>query len=122
MRFLREDFFPKPGNVLYVLEQDGIWVAALRLTKLEDCWWLEALETKPGERRKGYASTILRDCFPYCRALGLDRILVCCKVENEASRRVIRKNGGVYEATVTEPRRGVTLERYWIDLKKEEIR
>ena len=77
---------------------------------------------RPSERRKGYASAILRDTLPLCRALGLDRILVCCKVENEASRRVIRKNGGVYDATVTEPRRGVTLERYWIDLKKEETK
>ena len=74
---------------------------------------------RPGERRKGYASTILRDALPLCRALSLDRVLVCCKVENEASRRVIRKNGGIYDATVTEPRRAVTLERYWIDLKKE---
>ena len=75
---------------------------------------------RPSERRKGYASTILRDALPLCRDLGLDRVLVCCRVENEASRRVIRKNGGAYDATVTEPRRGVTLERYWIDLTKEE--
>ena len=71
---------------------------------------------RPSERRKGYATAMLREALPLCRELGLDRVLVCCRVENEASRRVIRKNGGVYDATVTEPRRGVTLERYWIDL------
>ena len=71
---------------------------------------------RPGERRKGYASAMLRDALPLCRDLGLDRVLVCCRVENEASRRVILKNGGVYDATVNEPRRGVRLERYWIEL------
>lgn len=69
---------------------------------------------RPSERRKGYATRMLREALPMCRNLGLDRVLVCCRVENEASRRVILKNGGVYDATVTEPRRGVTLERYWI--------
>lgn len=75
---------------------------------------------RPSERRKGYASIMLRDALPLCRGLGLDRVLVCCRVENEASRRVILKNGGIYDATVAEPRRGVTLERYWINLSKEE--
>ena len=75
---------------------------------------------RPSERRKGCATAMLRDALPLCRDMGMKRVLVCCKVENEASRRVILKNGGVYDATVTEPRRGVTLERYWIDLKKEE--
>ena len=77
---------------------------------------------RPAERRNGYASRILRDALPLCRAIGLERVLVCCKVENEASRKVILKNGGVYDATVTEPRRGVALERYWIDLTKEETK
>ena len=71
---------------------------------------------RPSERRKGCASQMLRDVLPICRARGLNRILVCCRVENEASRRVILKNGGVYAETVTEPRRGVRLERYWITL------
>lgn len=71
---------------------------------------------RPSERRKGYASQILHDVLPICKARGLDRVLVCCRVENEASRKVILKNGGVYDATVTEPRRSVRLERYWITL------
>ena len=71
---------------------------------------------RPSERRKGCATAMLREALPLCRALGLERVLVCCRVENEASRRVILKNGGVYDGTVAEPRRGVRLERYWIDL------
>lgn len=41
---------------------------------------------------------------------------VCCLQENEASRRVNQKNGGVYESTVHEPEGGAFFERYWIRL------
>ncbi|MBO4419573.1 MAG: GNAT family N-acetyltransferase [Oscillospiraceae bacterium] len=71
---------------------------------------------RPSERGKGYATQMLRDVLPLCPALGLYRVLICCKVENTASRKVILKNGGIYDSTVTEPRRGVRLERYWISL------
>ena len=77
---------------------------------------------RPSERRKGYATQMLQSLLPICKAKGLDRVLVCCRVENEASRRVILKNGGVYDATVMEPRRGVRLERYWIPLGSGEDR
>lgn len=69
----------------------------------------------PSERRKGYATRMLRLVLPECRKLGLERILVCCLEGNEGSRKVILSNGGVYESTVYWPERNVELERYWID-------
>ena len=39
-----------------------------------------------------------------------------CLVGNEGSRRLILKNGGVYESTVHEPMNDINLERYWIRL------
>ena len=73
----------------------------------------------PDERRKGYASEMLREALPICKDLGIDRVLITCLEDNEASRRIILKNGGVYESTVFEPAEGVYLQRYWIDLEKE---
>ena len=70
----------------------------------------------PSERRKGYATEMLRLVLPECRALGIPRVLVCCLPDNEGSRRTILKNGGVYESTVFLAEKGVYLERYWIDL------
>ena len=70
----------------------------------------------PGERRKGYASLMLKLALPKCRALGLNRVLITCIRGNEGSRRTILNNGGTYESTVFEPREGVYLERYWIEL------
>ena len=71
---------------------------------------------RPDERRKGYASQMLRDVLPYCREIGLDRVLVTCNAANEGSRRTIIKNGGVYDGTVHEPGENVDIERYWIAL------
>jgi len=70
----------------------------------------------PDERRKGYASQMLCEALPHCRALGLERVLVTCNVNNEGSRRTIIKNGGVYENTVCEPGEDNGTERYWITL------
>ena len=74
----------------------------------------------PSERRKGYATRMLRLVLPECRRLGLERVLVCCLEGNEGSRKVILRNGGIYESTVYWPERNVELERYWIETEKAE--
>lgn len=71
---------------------------------------------RPDERRKGYASWMLAHALSYCRELGLERVMISCLVDNEASRRTILKNGGVYDSTVHEPQENVDLQRYWITL------
>lgn len=69
---------------------------------------------RPSERRKGYATEMLRLALPFCKGLGLDRVLITCETGNEGSRHTILKNGGVYESTVQEPDRDRALERYWV--------
>lgn len=71
---------------------------------------------RPDERRKGYATAMLKAALPYCRPLGIRDVLISCVVGNEGSRRTILNNGGVYESTVHEPASGRDLERYWIHL------
>ena len=71
---------------------------------------------RPSERRKGCAKRMLHDALGYCREIGLNKVLVTCLVENEASRRTILSQGGVYENTVQDTRDDCQLERYWIQL------
>ena len=71
---------------------------------------------RPSERRKGYAKQMLQKCLPYCKSLGMDRVLVSCIDTNIASRKTILANGGVYESTVYEPNEQINLEKYWIQL------
>lgn len=70
----------------------------------------------PSERRKGYATEMLKSALPVCKELGINKVLVCCLNDNEGSRRTILKNGGVYESTVQDTEKGRFLERYWINL------
>ena len=70
----------------------------------------------PSERRKGYASLMLKTALPACRKLGIDKVLITCMDNNIGSRKTILANGGVYESTVFEPDEKVSLEKYWIDL------
>jgi predicted acetyltransferase len=71
---------------------------------------------RPSERRKGYATKMLRACMDVCRDFGLDRILITCVVGNEGSRRTILSCGGVLENTVYYEADDEQLERYWITL------
>ena len=71
---------------------------------------------RPSERRKGYAGRMLAMALVEARALGLERVMISCFVENEASRRTILANGGVFDSTVFDEEDGELLERYWIEL------
>ena len=71
---------------------------------------------RPSERRKGYAKFMLKECLAYAKNQAcLDRVLITCKDSNEASRRTILSQGGVYESTVLDADDGIKLERYWIN-------
>jgi predicted acetyltransferase len=71
---------------------------------------------RPSERRKGVAKAMLAAALPYCRSLGLPRVMIACEPWNEGSRRTILANGGVYAQTVHEPAEDIDLEQYWIAL------
>lgn len=72
----------------------------------------------PSERRKGYASLMLKTALPECKRLGIDKVLITCIKTNIGSRKTILANGGIYESTVYEPDEKVYLERYWIELSE----
>lgn len=71
---------------------------------------------RPSERRRGYAAWMLKSVLPYCKSLGISDVMVSCLKDNEASRRTILKNGGIYSETVHEPKEDVMLEKYWIHI------
>jgi len=50
---------------------------------------------RPSERRKGYAKEMLRMALPFCREIGLDRVLITCIDGNVGSEKTILSNGGV---------------------------
>ena len=71
---------------------------------------------RPSERRKGYAKEMLKMALPFCREIGLNKVLVCWNDGNIGSEKTILSNGGVYESTVCEPSSNRDLIRFWIIL------
>ena len=71
---------------------------------------------RPSERCKGYAKKMLKMALPFCREIGLDKVLIACEEHNIGSEKAIIANGGVYESTVCDPSDGENLKRFWITL------
>ena len=71
---------------------------------------------RPSERGKGYAKEMLRLNIQNAGALGIEKLLVTCDAENEASEKTILANGGVFENTINVD--GTEMKRYWITVKR----
>lgn len=70
---------------------------------------------RPSERRKGYATEMIRLALLECKKLGIDRVLIICDKDNIGSRKSIIKNGGVLENEIV-GKDGRIEQRYWITL------
>ncbi|MCD2348696.1 GNAT family N-acetyltransferase [Clostridium guangxiense] len=64
------------------------------------------------ERRKGYATEMLKIALKKCRKLKMKKVLLTCDVNNIASAKTIKTCGGVLENEV--PNDGRLVQRYWI--------
>ncbi len=69
---------------------------------------------RPSERRKGYATRMLALNIEKAKERKIDALLVTCSIDNEASEKIIIRNGGVYEKEVEVD--DDLLKRYWITL------
>lgn len=68
----------------------------------------------PEQRRRGYATAMLRAVLPRARVLGLPRVLVICDDSNAASVGVIEACGGVLEDRRPRPGTAALKRRYWV--------
>jgi predicted acetyltransferase len=68
---------------------------------------------RASERRKGYATEILRQALRRCQDMEIDRVLLTCYTDNVASAAVIRSNGGVLDDETCSAD-GRLSQRYWI--------
>jgi predicted acetyltransferase len=54
-------------------------------------------DVRPSARRRGHATAMLAAALPVAAGLGIEHARIDCDVTNIASRRVIEKNGGLFE-------------------------
>ena len=69
---------------------------------------------RPSERRKGYATMMLKLALEHCKKVGLEKVLLTCDKSNLASAKTIMKCSGVFE-NEEKQNDGDFLQRYWIE-------
>lgn len=89
-QYLRECFFVVPEAFYAVWELNGRYVSALRMEPYQDGFLLEALETLPTERRKDYASELIKAVLEH---MGQAKIYSHVSKKNMASLRTHEKCG-----------------------------
>jgi len=71
---------------------------------------------RPAERKKGYATQMLRHALDICREKGMRSVVLGCFRDNLASATTIRKNGGVLIAENDNYQKGKISQYYSISL------
>ena len=74
-------------------------------------------DIRPSKRGNGYGNKILELALQKAKELGIERALITSDIRNLASRKIIEKNGGVFENQIRNPEMGHDALRFWIDLK-----
>lgn len=69
---------------------------------------------RPGARGHGLGREILRLTLLEAARRGIDRVLITCAKDNEASSAVIARNGGQLESEAWVESRGGVVQRWWI--------
>lgn len=112
-----------PDSVFFCLDLDrDIFVGAVNIRHylnedLLQCGGHIGDGIRPSERRKGYATAMIRLALEECRKLGIPKVLMTCDRDNVGSAKSIMNNGGVLENEVINED-GVWEQRYWIDLER----
>lgn len=88
-------FMPQERNRYYILEENGEWVSALRLTHIDGFYYLEALETSEAHRKNGYAAQLINEVIALLRTRGRVELRSNVSKENSASLAVHKKCGFV---------------------------
>ena len=91
--WLRKDFLPAKGNALWVWEEDGSFLSALRLTEMDGFLWLEALETRPDRRGQGCGERLLRALAAELSQAGNACVRSCVSKKNSPSLALHKKVG-----------------------------
>ncbi len=112
------------ADSIYWLVDNGEYIGRISIRhelndKLRSIGGHIGYDVRPSKRGRGYATRMLTLALEKCRERSLDKVLITCDETNVASKRVIEKNGGVFEYKVPNPEGGPDKLRYWITLTRE---
>jgi len=123
-KVISEENIPKENwvrnNTYFVIREDDNKLIGLLNIRKEDnekiLNWAGHIGygVRPTERRKGYASEILRLALDECKRLGMKKVMLGCHQDNIGSKKTIEKNKAVYEREVMAEGKPAFV--YWIEL------
>lgn len=83
----------------FVESNEVVGVARIR-HQSDPCGGHIGYDISPDYRCKGYGYLILEETLRKAKEIGIHEVILTCKVDNVASRKIIEKNGGVFIGTV----------------------
>ena len=110
-----------PDSVFFLLDEErNILLGAVNIRHYLNDYLLKYAGhigdgIRPSERRKGYATEMIRLALIECKKMGIDKVLMVCDKFNIASSKTIIKNGGILENEFVDEK-GVIQQRYWIEI------
>jgi predicted acetyltransferase len=110
-----------PDSTFFALDTDrNIFVGAVNIRHyLNEALLLNGGHigdgVRPSERRKGYATEMIRLALEECKKLGISKVLMVCDKDNIGSAKSILNNNGILENEILVD--GVIEQRYWIDIQ-----
>ena len=109
--YVQEDFY------LCYLAEELVGVFSLKMTLTD--YLLNygghiGYAVRPSKQNQGIATKMLEKGLEIARNHGFKLILCVCDEGNEASEKVIRKNGGVFENALYDSEEDVMVKRFWI--------
>lgn len=107
-----------PSSMKWIVENEEV-VGTIDLRHLLNKNYFERLGhiayyIHPLKRNKSYATKALSLAIKLYKEKGVKRILITCYSDNEASKKVILKNGGIFEKSVSDELSGKIINRYCI--------
>ena len=89
-----KDFIGNPKQLVIVEKNGDQWVSALRaIETTSGCWFIEAVETKPDERKKGYGKALIYNTIDYLSKIGMKEITCTIAQNNFKSQELHKKCG-----------------------------
>lgn len=109
-----------PSTMKWIIENNEV-VGTIDLRHLLNKSYFERLGhiayyIHPLKRNKGYATKALSLAIKWYQKKSIKRILITCYSDNEASKKVILHNGGIFEKCVLDKLSGKIINRYCIKI------
>ncbi|UOQ95294.1 GNAT family N-acetyltransferase [Halobacillus shinanisalinarum] len=109
-----------PDSTFWLVDRDQIVLGVVNVRhqlteKLSNLGGHIGYGIRPSARRKGYAAELLALTLEKVKELGIFKVLIVCDQGNIASKKTIRRNGGVEGDDFVE-KSGNTVKRFWIEV------